>query len=138
MNKEKEIFKKETKAFLEGIISPKLFNLESPKPLKIRIEKDIYKLVEEKKLPIQKAQIQRWLRLYVKSDQYHKSIISGQFRYDLDGNPCGEVTEQDKIFSQTVLEKRKELRKTKREELKQLREKNKKDQKTKKSEDASL
>ena len=93
MNKEKELFKKETKAFLEGIISPKLFNFESPRPLKIGIQKDIYKLVEEKNLPIEKAQIQHCLRFYVRSEQYHKAVLSNQFRYDLEGNPFGEISE---------------------------------------------
>lgn len=138
MNKEKELFKKETKAFLEGIISPKLFNFESPRPLKIGIQKDIYKLVEEKNLPIEKAQVQHCLRFYVRSEQYHKAVLSNQFRYDLEGNPFGEISEQEKVFSKIELEKREKQREAKREWWKNLRERKKKIREAKKSEDACL
>lgn len=49
-----------------------------------------------------KAAIQRWVR----SDSYLNQLIASTHRYQLDGSEAELISEQEKVFSQSILEKR--------------------------------
>lgn len=69
---------------------PECFNLQSPKPLKIRIEKDIFASLPEG-LPFPRLAIRRALGYYTKSSRYQEALSTSIHRYDLQGNVDGEV-----------------------------------------------
>jgi ProP effector len=69
---------------------PAVFTLEGwrpHRPLKIRIHKDI---AAAGVVPVE--DIEPAVRVYVKRLMYQRALAAGGSRYDLDGEPCGEVT----------------------------------------------
>lgn len=92
---------------------PKAFDRENVRPLKIGIQEDI--LADEK---VSKTKAKRALASYVRSPQYHKSLVAGAARVDLNGEPAGTVTEQEADHAQTML---KQMRERRNERIKQQR-----------------
>ena len=70
-------------------------------PLKIGIKHDLVKhLSTLSEVTIaDKACMVKSLAYYVNSSVYHKNIIPGAIRVDLDGNPAGTVTEEEAAYS---------------------------------------
>lgn len=69
---------------------PDCFNIQAPKPLKIRIEKDIFAVLPED-LPFPRLAIRWALSYYAKSSKYRETLSTATYRYDLQGNVAGEI-----------------------------------------------
>lgn len=93
---------------------PLTFNREAVKPLKIGIQDD---LVADGKLA--QGKIKRALASYVRSPLYYKALQAGATRIDLQGQPAGEVTEEQADHAKAMLAK---LREQKQERAQAARE----------------
>lgn len=89
-------FRKNAMALLQGVISPVLFNVKKPKPLKLGIIKDIFEYVDKNNLGISRRTIRECIALYTSNFYYLKALAKEEFRYDLQGNPCGQVSPEHK------------------------------------------
>lgn len=89
-------FRKNAMALLQGVISPNLFNKENPKPLKLGIIKDIFEYVAKNNLAVSRKTIRESIKLYTSDFYYLKALAKEEFRYDLQGNPCGQVSPEHK------------------------------------------
>jgi hypothetical protein len=71
-----------------------------PRPLKIGIDRDLFPRVA-----VPDAQgMSRTLTWWVSRPEYLTACITGAVRVDLDGNPAGEVTEDDAAYAKRELE----------------------------------
>lgn len=85
---------------------PALFG--EPKPLKLRIQVDIN---ERAPGVFPKAVLSAFFRRYTLSDAYLKAVSTGSQRFDLDGQPAGELSEEHrKIALETLLQRREQRR----------------------------
>lgn len=71
---------------------PELFNLASPKPLKTDIFIDLQQDAAARGLSIGACVLKTAVCGYTRSIRYKKALAAGGLRYDLHGQPCGEVT----------------------------------------------
>ncbi|MNH19564.1 ProP effector [compost metagenome] len=71
---------------------PDCFSLDSVRPLSIGIQDALIADAEARELPITVSQIRYCLSAYTKRPAYAKVMAAGGTRYDLSGQPCGEVT----------------------------------------------
>jgi ProQ/FINO family len=96
---------------------PKTFfdNSQDIRPLKINIHLDIRQVLGE--VCSNKA-IERALKLYAKQPAYHNLLKLNTQRIDLEGNLCGEVTDEHIQFAKNAKEKIKHL-KSQRKKLQQ-------------------
>ncbi|MFC6673583.1 ProQ/FINO family protein [Marinobacterium aestuariivivens] len=90
---------------------PKTFSRHQVRPLKIGIQEDL--LADDK---VSKNKIKRALASYVRSLAYYRSLQAGAARIDLQGQPAGQVTEEEAEHAKGKL---KELNKQRREREKQ-------------------
>lgn len=72
---------------------PKSFNRESPKPLKIGIDKDI---IKKGFWPYSVRFLRRVLSFYANSKKYQQSLLKESYRYSLEGNPAGFILDYHK------------------------------------------
>lgn len=76
---------------------PELFDLDNPKPLKVGVLDDIQQDIAARDLTIGAGVLKAALASYTRRIRYKKTLAAGGARYDLNGQPCGEVTpEQQK------------------------------------------
>lgn len=73
-------------------IFPALLSEEEPKPFKIGILEDMAKYIADNELTFGIGQVKSALARYTSNYRYQKALAAGGDRYDLDGNPFGEVT----------------------------------------------
>ncbi|MEQ9769916.1 ProQ/FINO family protein [Pectobacterium jejuense] len=73
------------------LLWPDAFNLENPRPLAIGIDKALAADIECRQLS-GVGSLRFSLGLYVHRSAYIKALAAGGQRYDLNGNPQGEVT----------------------------------------------
>lgn len=86
---------------------PALFGGE-PKPLKLRIQVDIN---ERAPGVFPKPVLSAFFRRYTLSDAYLKAVSTGTQRFDLDGQPAGELSEEHRrIALETLLQRRDQRR----------------------------
>ncbi|EAW9081156.1 ProQ/FinO family protein [Salmonella enterica] len=78
-----------------SVLWPELFDLNNPKPLK---------------LGVGKGSLKASLVSYTRSFRYLRALIAGGTRYDLNGQPCGEVTEAQQNDAREALEKARQKR----------------------------
>ncbi|HAF4710773.1 TPA: proQ/FINO family protein [Salmonella enterica] len=71
---------------------PELFDLENPKPLKTGVLNDIQRDIAARNLTIGAGVLKSAIAGYTRRIRYKKAIAAGGARYDLNGQPCGEVT----------------------------------------------
>ncbi|HAF4709409.1 TPA: proQ/FINO family protein [Salmonella enterica] len=71
---------------------PELFNLDNPKPLKTGVLNDIQRDIAARNLTIGAGVLKSAIASYTRRIRYKKAIAAGGARYDLNGQPCGEVT----------------------------------------------
>lgn len=88
---------------------PALFAAADPKPLKIGIHKDLLERHPELDL----SGLKRALTLYTGRFSYQKLLKAGAVRFDLDGQPAGEVTEEQVEIAHKRLAELKAARKAK-------------------------
>lgn len=72
---------------------PKLFDINNPKPLKINIMPDMAKDIQARGLDMGIGSVRVALNAYTSHAKYIRCLAAGGMRYDLNGEPCGEVTE---------------------------------------------
>ncbi|ECC6922429.1 prop effector [Salmonella enterica] len=73
---------------------PKLFDINNPKPLKINIMPDMAKDIQARGLDMGIGSVRVALNAYTSHAKYIRCVAAGGMRYDLNGEPCGEVTEE--------------------------------------------
>jgi ProP effector len=89
------------------------------KPLKIGIKQDLVKLLSTRDdiVTTDKACMVNSLSYYVNSTAYHKSVIEGATRIDLEGNAAGTISAEEAKYStdcrQAKLQKKKAFVQTK-------------------------
>ena len=71
---------------------PKGFTLAGVRPLSIGIQEALINDAKARELPITDSQIRYCLSAYTKRPTYMKALAAGGPRYDLNGQPCGEVS----------------------------------------------
>ena len=77
-----------------ALISPKVFNKESPLPLAIGIHDEINKAFPKSSLKLIRQTLKRW----TKREGYHRAVVANQWRYDLNGEQKGEVSDEHRGF----------------------------------------
>jgi hypothetical protein len=90
-----------------------------PKPVKLRIQADIQERAPGK---FSKAQLSAFLRRHTGGTGYLIALTQAKSRFDLDGNPAGEITEEHLAAAKEELARRKGLQSERQElELQQRR-----------------
>ncbi|MEN3262594.1 ProQ/FinO family protein [Sodalis endosymbiont of Spalangia cameroni] len=84
---------------------PQLFSLEQPKPLKTGIAADILDDIKVRELDLTRAKASAALMFYTQTPAYQQAVHAGGSRFDLGGQPCGEVTEEQQTHALKQLEK---------------------------------
>lgn len=82
---------------------PDLFSQETPKPLKVGIYDDLIQDVAVRGLPFGPGVLRAAVMSYTQCPRYYRALMAGGMRYDLKGQPCGEVTEQEQKDAETRL-----------------------------------
>lgn len=105
--KEKEAKQNKKKAIKETLTwlyehFPDCFNLETLKPLKLNIDKDIYPYLEQEGA-LSKIKVRVALKYYTSNLDYLKALINGTHRYDLEGQQIEEITQEQKAFARVKL-----------------------------------
>jgi len=85
---------------------PALFT-GKPKPVKLRIQADIQERAPGK---FSKAQLSAFLRRHTGSTGYLIALTQAKTRFDLDGNPAGEISEEHLTAAREELARRKGAR----------------------------
>ena len=80
-----------------------LFNREKPKPLKVGIHDDLIQDIAIRELAFGAGTLRAAVASYVQSPRYYRALMAGGPRYDLKGQPCGEVTPQEQKEAETRL-----------------------------------
>ena len=82
---------------------PACFSRTAPKPLKIGLGEEVMALagVHPALADLSRTQIRRALKVYTGMPVYRKALARGGPRYDLAGQPDGEVTPDQQAFAQT-------------------------------------
>ncbi|TNV00122.1 MULTISPECIES: ProQ/FINO family protein [Providencia] len=82
-----------------------LFSEPEAKPLMIGIKEAMIAEVKDKGLDIPESHIKQGLRSYISRKAYLKALSLGGNRFDMHGQPNGEITpEQQAIAEQTLVE----------------------------------
>ncbi|ECQ0326215.1 proQ/FINO family protein [Salmonella enterica] len=84
---------------------PELFDLDNPKPLKVGVLDDIQQDIAARDLTIGAGALKAALASYTRRIRYKKAIAAGGARYDLNGQPCGEITPEQQQTAADDLEK---------------------------------
>lgn len=71
---------------------PVLFDPDNPKPLKIGIHDDMEQDVIRRGLTLEAGKLKTALACYARRMKYQKALAAGGARYDLNGEPYGEIT----------------------------------------------
>ena len=101
MTKKKKKNRKRINRLVE--LWPELFNREKPKPLKVGIPDDLIQDIAIRKLAFGAGTLRAAVASYVQSPRYYRALMAGGARYDLKGQPCGEVTPQEQKEAETRL-----------------------------------
>ena len=82
---------------------PDVFHRQTPKPLKIGLGEDVMALagVHPAFADLTRTQIRRALKVYTGASAYRRALAKGGPRYDLAGQPAGEVTPEQQAFAQS-------------------------------------
>lgn len=90
---------------------PALFGLE-PKPIKLRIQTDI-----QERAPgvFQRRTLSWFLSRHTTTNAYIKALLQSQTRFDLDGQPAGDISEEHKLAAQEELARRRAIAQAKRQ-----------------------
>ncbi|OSK24063.1 ProQ activator of osmoprotectant transporter ProP superfamily protein [Escherichia coli M056] len=98
---------------------PELFNHEAPKPLKVGIFDDLMQDISARGLEFGTGSLRAALASYAQCPRYYRALMAGGVRYDLKGEPCGEVTPQEQQDAETQLMTLNEKRKRQRQAAKE-------------------
>uniref|UniRef100_UPI003A8F7A38 ProQ/FINO family protein n=1 Tax=Salmonella enterica TaxID=28901 RepID=UPI003A8F7A38 len=84
---------------------PELFNLDNPKPLKVGVLDDLMQDINARNLTIGAGVLKAAIASYTRRIRYQKALAAGGARYDLNGQPCGEVTPEQQQEAADALKK---------------------------------
>lgn len=84
---------------------PDLFSMDNPKPLKIGILEDLQKDIADKSLSFGLGSLKAAMAAYTHRFLYQKALSTGGQRFDLTGQPCGEVTPEQQQAATVLVEK---------------------------------
>ncbi|ESA64362.1 hypothetical protein HMPREF1589_04523, partial [Escherichia coli 113290] len=73
------------------------------KPLKVGIPDDLIQDIAIRELAFGAGTLHAAVASYVQSPCYYRALIAGGARYNLNGQPCGEVTPQEQKEAETRL-----------------------------------
>ncbi|KAE9778734.1 proQ/FINO family protein [Escherichia coli] len=82
---------------------PDLFSREAPKPLKVGIFDDLMQDIAVRGLAFGPGALRATLASYTQSPRYYRALMAGGVRYNLKGQPYGEVTPQEQQEAETRL-----------------------------------
>ncbi|EKL9311119.1 ProQ/FinO family protein [Escherichia coli] len=85
---------------------PELFNTDPVKPVKLGVIHDMLQDAKARKLSMGTGTLRGALTSYTHMTRYLKAIVAGGERYDLKGQPCGEVTPDEKAAAREILKQR--------------------------------
>ncbi|EPS2592463.1 ProQ/FINO family protein [Salmonella enterica subsp. enterica serovar Newport] len=85
---------------------PELFDLDNPKPLKVGVLDDIQRDIAARDLTIGAGVLKAALASYTRRIRYKKALAAGGARYDLNGQPCGEITPEQQQEAADGLKKK--------------------------------
>ncbi|EAP7665171.1 proQ/FINO family protein [Salmonella enterica] len=85
---------------------PELFDLDNPKPLKVGVLDDIQRDIAARSLTIGAGVLKAAIASYTRRIRYKKALAAGGARYDLNGQPCGEVTPEQQQEAADGLKKK--------------------------------
>lgn len=98
---------------------PELFSLNAPKPLKTGIFDDLMQDIATRGMTFGSAALRAALASYAQCPRYYRALMAGGVRYDLKGQPCGEVTPEERQDAEKRLmilnEKRRQQRRSRQE-----------------------
>jgi len=82
---------------------PACFNRAEPKPLKMGLGAELLARagLHPTLADLSRTQLRRALRVYTTAPAYQKALARGGPRYDLAGQPAGEVTPEQQAFART-------------------------------------
>ncbi|EIW3592899.1 ProQ/FinO family protein [Salmonella enterica] len=86
---------------------PELFNLDNPKPLKVGVLDDLMQDISARNLTIGAGVLKAAIASYTRRIRYQKALAAGGARYDLNGEPCGEITPEQQQEAADALKKAK-------------------------------
>lgn len=89
---------------------PELFSLDNPKPLKTGVLNDLMQDMAARNLTIGAGVLKAAIASYTRRVRYKKALAAGGARYDLNGQPCGEVTTEQQQEAADDIKKAKEDR----------------------------
>ncbi|EBK9620932.1 ProQ/FinO family protein [Salmonella enterica] len=98
---------------------PELFNREAPKPLKVGIFDDLMRDIVARGIEFGPGALRAAVTSYAQCPRYYRALVAGGARYDLKGQPCGEVTPQARQDAETRLMALNEKRKPQRNATKE-------------------
>ncbi|WP_370609726.1 ProQ/FinO family protein [Citrobacter portucalensis] len=82
---------------------PALFNHDTPKPIKTGILSELIQDVSDRGLTFGTGALCAAVASYTRRPCYQRALVAGGARYDLIGQPCGEVTPQEQKDAETRL-----------------------------------
>lgn len=82
---------------------PDLFHRRTPKPLKIGLGEELMALagVHPAFADLTRTRIRQALKVYTGASAYRRALAKGGSRYDLNGQPSGEVTPEQQTLART-------------------------------------
>ncbi|EAN8506657.1 proQ/FINO family protein [Salmonella enterica] len=86
---------------------PELFDLDNPKPLKVGVLDDIQQDIAARGLTIGAGVLKAAIASYTRRIRYKRAIAAGGSRYDINGQPCGEITPEQQQTSADDINKTK-------------------------------
>ncbi|MCV8297935.1 ProQ/FinO family protein, partial [Escherichia coli] len=75
-----------------------------PKPLKVGIFDDLIQDIAARGISLGQGTLRATLARYVQTPRYYRALVAGGARYDLKGQPCGEVTPLQQTHAGKLLE----------------------------------
>ncbi|HCL5065772.1 TPA: ProQ/FinO family protein [Salmonella enterica] len=91
---------------------PELFDLDNPKPLRVGVLDDLMQDISARNLTIGAGVLKAAIASYTRRIRYQKALAAGGDRYDLNGQPCGEVTPEQQQEAADALKKAKDKQET--------------------------
>ncbi|OMQ22181.1 ProQ/FINO family protein [Serratia oryzae] len=82
---------------------PRVFSHREVKPLKVGIRDDMLADAAARRLPVPPKHLVLALSKLTKTPRYLRALVAGGPRYDLNGQPCGEVTAEEQENARMLL-----------------------------------
>ena len=104
LSESKKQRQKEAKALLEGFW-PELFRFNKPRPLKMGVFADLVEDAKQRGLPFGEDIIRAAITIYTCRYAYQKALSKIRERFNLSGEPEGEVTAEQKEYAHIQIQR---------------------------------